>query len=355
MPLDLADPGLRRDAVDLLSRAAAVDLHIDTFIATRLLGYDAAKRHQPPVRHFLGHVDRPRAREAGLKGALWSITTNPARPRRFRAATLKRNLDALRRQTAVDPEAAWVTNARAFDDAIAHRHHAVIPVVQGANALGQGTSFAEAGCGDVVSATLVHLTSSSLAETSTPLPGKRLWGPRGLTDRGRDVVASMNRERILVDLAHASSDTFWDTVAVADRSQPFAVTHTGVSAIHPHWRNIDDAQLKAVADVGGVVGVIFQPSFLGPRSEWHDSRSLVMRHLAHIIDVVGDDVAALGSDWDGFITPSADLRDVTCLPDLVAEMLARGMREERILKIVGGNFRRVLGALRPTAADVPPG
>ena len=72
-----------------------------------------------------------------------------------------------------------------------------------------------------------------------------------------------------------------------------------------------------------------------------------MRHLAHIVATVGEDHAALGSDWDGFIVPSSDLNDPLALPGLVAEMIARGWRDDRILKILGGNFRRVLGELRP--------
>jgi membrane dipeptidase len=74
---------------------------------------------------------------------------------------------------------------------------------------------------------------------------------------------------------------------------------------------------------------------------------MVLRHLAHIVDVVGDEHAALGSDWDGFIVPPPELRDVTCLPAVVAEMLSRGWSEERIGRILGGNLRRCLAAVRP--------
>jgi hypothetical protein len=200
---------------------------------------------------------------------------------------------------------------------------------------------------DVVSVTLVHLLSSGYGETSTPLPLRRWLGPAGLSARGRALIEQLDADRVLLDLAHASIDTFWDAVSVHDRTLPLAITHTGVSGVHPHWRNVDDAQLKAVANTDGIVGVIFQPSFLGPKDSHDDGVALVMRHLAHIVAVVGEDHAALGSDWDGFIVPSPDLRDPLALPGLVVEMQARGWREERIKKILGGNFRRVLGALRP--------
>lgn len=347
MPVDVADPARLRDALTLLDEAHTVDLHTDTFIATRMAGYDAAAEHRPRHRHFVGHVDLPRARRGGLKGALWSITTNPFRPASSRQRTLLRNLQALRTFACTTPGAAWVTTAAAFDDAMAQRQHAIIPVVQGANCLGDADSFASVGATDVVAATLVHLLSSALAETSTPLPMKRLWGPRGLTARGRALVGTMNAERVLIDLAHASVDTFWDTIGLHDHSQPLTVTHTGLAGVHPHWRNIDDAQLKAIADTGGTVGVIFHPGFLGPEAAAHDGIGLVMRHLAHIIDTVGEDHASLGSDWDGFIVPPDSLKDPLGLPLLVAEMQSRGDRSERIHKILGGNFVRCLRALRP--------
>jgi membrane dipeptidase len=125
-----------------------------------------------------------------------------------------------------------------------------------------------------------------------------------------------------------------------------------VAGVYPHWRNVDDAQLKAVADTGGVVGVIFHPGFLGPRGARSGAGAgmqLVLRHLSHVLDVLGEDFAALGSDWDGFISPPDELRDATTLPALVAEMLRRGWSAERVRKIVGDNFIRCLRAVRPGA------
>jgi membrane dipeptidase len=341
------DAAVLADARALLSSCTAVDLHIDTFIPTRLYGYDPEQTHRYPFRHLVGHVDLPRAASGGLAGALWSITTNPFRTASGRLATLQKNLARLKAQAMSSSRSAWATNARAFDDAIAAGRHAVIPVVQGANCLGHARSFAEAGAADITSATLVHLTSSDIGETSTPLPFKRLWSAAGLSARGKSLVEAMNAERVLVDLAHASPATFWDAVAVHDRQWPLLVTHTGVSGVYPHWRNIDDAQMKAVADTGGVIGVIYHPGFLGPSRAAKDGLQLVMRHLAHVIDVVGEDFAALGSDWDGFISPPDELRDATTLPVLVGEMCKRGWKPERVRKIVGDNFVRCLRAVRP--------
>ena len=128
---------------------------------------------------------------------------------------------------------------------------------------------------------------------------------------------------------------FLDACAVATR--PPIVSHTGVLGAFDHWRNIDDAQLRAVADRGGVVGVIFCPRYVGG-----DGLEPVVQHMKHILDVVGEDAPALGSDWDGFIVPTRELCDPRGLPLLTDALLAAGIPERTIGKILRGNVMRVL-------------
>ena len=73
----------------------------------------------------------------------------------------------------------------------------------------------------------------------------------------------------------------------------------------------------------------------------------ILEHLEHIIDVAGEDVAAIGTDYDGMIIPPKDLPDVTHHPLLVQDMLERGWKEERIRKVLGLNYLRVVEAVRP--------
>ena len=73
----------------------------------------------------------------------------------------------------------------------------------------------------------------------------------------------------------------------------------------------------------------------------------IAEHVAHIVRVAGEDTPALGSDWDGMITPPRDLRSCLDLPRLVQHMLERGFTVDAIRKVLGGNFLRALGALRP--------
>jgi membrane dipeptidase len=123
------------------------------------------------------------------------------------------------------------------------------------------------------------------------------------------------------------------------------VTHTGVSGAFEHWRNLDDDQLRAIADSGGTVGVMYQSSFLGDPL-WSGRVSSIVDHLEHIVDTIGDDHASLGSDWDGAIVPPRDMPTCLELPRLVQLMLDRGWGDERIRKILGGSFLRTVAALR---------
>jgi membrane dipeptidase len=115
-----------------------------------------------------------------------------------------------------------------------------------------------------------------------------------------------------------------------------------VLGVHEHWRNIDDEQLRAVADNGGCVGVIFAKRFLGGAGI-----ESVVDHILHIIDVAGEDVPALGSDFDGFVVPPRGLEDIAAMPNLTAALSARGVGRDTLKKILGENALRVLGAVPP--------
>ena len=119
------------------------------------------------------------------------------------------------------------------------------------------------------------------------------------------------------------------------------MSHTGVRAVHDVWRNIDDDQIRAIADTGGVVGIMYHSGFLG-----ESSAEAVVRHLEHVVDVGGEDCAALGSDWDGFIVTPRDMRTVTDLPVLLSAMRSRGFSDALVAKITGANYLRVVESVR---------
>lgn len=313
-----------------------VDAHIESFVWTRLLGYDLARRHGRGVLggRLYSQVDVPRMREAGVTGGVFSIATNPFRSRRGRWRTLLGNVARLQAALEAAPGVAVVADVAGYRAARASGSIGCFLAVQGGNAVGaDGVASLPA----VVSrVTLVHLTRSELGSPARPRASSR-----GLSPAGREYVAALDSRRIVVDLAHLNRAGFWDALAVHDRSVPAIVSHTGVRAVHDVWRNVDDDQIRAVAATGGVVGIMYHRGFLG-----EGSAAAVVRHLAHVVDVGGEDCAALGSDWDGFIITPRDMPTVLELPVLVAAMRAHGFGEERIAKIAGDNYLRVVEAVR---------
>lgn len=324
------------------------DLHIDSFIWSRILRYDLHRRHGRSItgRRFAWQVDLPRAHDAGLAGGIWSITTNPFRSARARREAFVTNLRRLRATLEADPLVSVVRNAGEYHAARREGRHGAFIGIQGGNALDlapDGSSLDLIADDLVLRVTLVHLTMSRLGATSSPL--KLPGSDTGLTQRGRDYVRALNARKIFVDLAHISRKGFFDALEVHDRSQPVLVTHTGVTGVTPHWRNLDDEQLRAVADLGGTIGVMYQSSFLGDPT-FGGRLASVVDHLEHIVKVVGEDFASLGSDWDGMIVTPRDMPTCSELPLLVQAMLDRGWSPARVQKILGGNFLRVVESLR---------
>ncbi len=338
--------GISLEAVELYLASDVIDLHIDSFIWHRTLGYDLTRRHGHGLfgARFYSQVDFPRVLEAQLTGATWVITTNPLRGAEARADTFERNLAELLAQFDRVPEQfAVVKSAAEYRAARAQGKHAAFIGIQGGNALDASPDALDRiPAGVVLRVTVVHLSSSSLGTTSSPLAGRR---DTGLTGRGREYVRALDARKIFVDLAHVSRRGFWDAVEVHDKSHPLLVTHTGVTGAFEHWRNLDDRQLRAIADTGGTIGVMYQSSFLGD-SIWGGRAASIVRHLAHIVSTVGADHASLGSDWDGAIWPPRDLPTCLELPRLVQLMLDQGMSPDTVQKILGKSFLRTVALLR---------
>jgi membrane dipeptidase len=341
------DLGISREAVDLYLASDVVDLHVDSFIWKRFGVYDPMQRHGAGLfdARFYSHTDLPRLREARVTGALWCITTNPFRTSAGRARAFADNFARLRGVLGERPDdVVYCRDAADYAAARAADQHAAFIAVQGGNAFGGDAAALERVGDGIVLVTLVHLSTSPIGTSSFPI---NLRHGQGLTELGLDLVHQLNDQHIFVDLAHINRQGFFDAAAAHDRTQPLIVSHTGVSGVFPHWRNIDDEQLHVVADTGGVVGVIYEHGFLGDGKS--RSAALIVDHLEHIVRTVGEDHAALGSDWDGMISTPRDMPTCLELPRLVQMMLDRGFGGERVRKILGGNFLRALRQLRPEA------
>jgi membrane dipeptidase len=159
----------------------------------------------------------------------------------------------------------------------------------------------------------------------------------GLTDAGREMVRRMEARGMLVDLAHASEETFADVLGVATR--PVVVSHTGVRGTCAGARNLSDEQLRGVAATGGVVGI----GYWDAATCGTDARS-VARAVRHAAGVVGARHVALGSDFDGAVTVPFDAAGLAAVTDA---LLAEGFGEEEVALIMGGNVLRVLSETLP--------
>ncbi|TVQ92893.1 MAG: hypothetical protein EA397_05780 [Deltaproteobacteria bacterium] len=337
--------GVSREAVELLVASDFIDLHLDLEVPVRLYGYDPTVRHEPRARPPLlwGHTDLPRVIEAGFTGVVYDIATNPARPPNNRLRATQRNLATLRARVAAYPEQlALVRTVGDYRRARAQGKLALWPSLQGGNAILADLSVLDGPMGqDLHRITLVHLTSSRLGGTSSPA-GR----DEGLSPLGRELVERCNERGIFVDLAHAGKRTFWDALRVHRLDLPAIVSHTGVEGVRPHWRNLDDDQIRAIAERGGVIGIMYQSAFLEP--VWlYARRAAILDHVQYVIDRVGEEFVAIGTDYDGAIVPPADLPDVTHHPLLVQDMLDRGWSPDRIRSVLGRNALRVMGRLRP--------
>jgi membrane dipeptidase len=325
------------DARAILDAHPAIDLHADTLMWSRWISYDLLARHTPPLPRAAigGHVDIPRMRSGGMGAQFFGLVSLPFFGRsRGLARTVHEQIDAL--DEAVVRSHGNLRKVKTTAEITeCHAEGAVSALlgIEGAHAL-EGNldeldSFARRGV------RYLGLSHFSANEACFPAYGRGRRDTEGLTPFGRAVVDRCESLGVLIDLAHINKRGFMEVCATAKKAP--IVSHTGASGAFEHWRNIDDEQLRAVANKGGAVGVIFCPKFVGG-----DGLEPVVRHIKHIVDVAGEDTPALGSDWDGFIVPTAGLGDPTGIPLLVDALLAAGLTEGAIGKILRRNVLRVL-------------
>ena len=130
----------------------------------------------------------------------------------------------------------------------------------------------------------------------------------GLTRLGRECLLAMERLGIALDVSHLSREGFWEALKVY--GGPVCASHSNADAVFPHVRNLTDEQLQRIAHRGGVAGINYYPVFLNGTKQARYPDFLA--HAAHMIRVGGEELPALGGDFDG-----ADLGgDVSELSDL---------------------------------------
>jgi membrane dipeptidase len=165
-------------------------------------------------------------------------------------------------------------------------------------------------------------------------------GP-GLTDLGKALVTRCNELGIMIDLSHLNEQGFWDVAELTDA--PLVATHSNAWALCPSTRNLTDKQLDAIAESDGIVGVNFNCGFLRPDGgrDTDTPLTIMADHVDYLVNRIGIDRVALGSDFDGALMPN-ELADASMLPNLVAVLRERGYDDESLRKIGYQNWVRVL-------------
>jgi membrane dipeptidase len=173
-------------------------------------------------------------------------------------------------------------------------------------------------------------------------PGDPDTGP-GLTDTGKALVRACNDLRILIDLSHLNEKGFDDVAALSNA--PLVATHSNAHALCPSSRNLTDRQLALIRETDGLVGLNFAAVFLREdgRMRTDFGIDVMLRHLDHLIEKLGETRVALGSDFDG-ASVSAEIGDAAGLTALRSAMRAHGYDEPLLERLCHGNWLRVLRA-----------
>ncbi|KXJ93159.1 membrane dipeptidase [Microdochium bolleyi] len=368
----------------ILTTTPLIDGHNDLAILIRFLYNNQiyGKKFTEPFEKggMPAHVDLPRLREGLNGGAFWSVFTpcpengtdwsdeNYAASVQF---TLHQ-IDLMTRLEQAYPRdfsglplgsrGAWA----AFDDG-----KLVSPLgIEGLHQIGNSASnlrrFHALG---VRYATLTHNCGNKYADAAlqeNPVKvAKPHWG--GVSPAGKLLVNEMNRIGMLVDLSHVSADTMRHVLGARDdwagSKAPVMFSHSSAHAICPHPRNVPDDVLQLVKKTNSIVMVNFAPDFVsctksdnedGMPDFFPDNSTLahVVDHITYIGGLIGYDHVGLGSDFDGIEATPEGLDDVSKYPDLIAELLRRGVSDKDAGKIAGGNILRVWRDAEEVAAKL---
>jgi microsomal dipeptidase-like Zn-dependent dipeptidase len=323
------------------------DLHTDALLWQRGL----------LERSSRGHVDIPRLLEGGADLALFSVVTRHYVASNYRRTppvgdviTLLALIQGWPRPAWLDPRARALFQARTLHDAAA-ASRGRLRVIEGRADLDSLLAAQERGervVGGILLLEGMHELGAGAATVDTLFAaGFRVfalthmfdnevggsaqgWRKGGLTERGRVAVARLDSLGAIIDLAHASSATIDDVLALSSR--PPLISHTGVTGTCPGPRNVSDDVLARVAQRGGLVGIGFwEAAVCG------EDAAAIARAIAHAARVAGVDHVAIGSDFDGAVrTPF----DATGLALLTGALLEAGFTRDEVAAVMGGNARR---------------
>jgi membrane dipeptidase len=333
-----------QEALALHRSSVVIDWHCDSLLEKRIFGYDFLKRHEP-----IRWLRSPITRHADLPRSLGNVTCfgmgivpNPLARDPWEGLMIQ--VREFERCKAADDRLVFADTTAQIRAAHQDGKLSAFLGIEGAHGLGgrldRVAEFEELG---IRYMTLAHFNSN---EFTPAAQGWKADNEAPLPPIGYELLEAMAAHRIIIDLAHVGRRAFLDAAAwCKDKGVPAIVSHTACCAVCPSNRAVTDEQIKAVADTGGVIGIIFTPGFLSQKLI--DDIYCLLPHMQHVRNTVGIDALALGSDFDGWIaTLPKHLQDVTDMPAVTQLMLEDGWSETDIKKCLGDNSLRVIAHVR---------
>ncbi|HLR21511.1 MAG TPA: dipeptidase [Tissierellaceae bacterium] len=163
---------------------------------------------------------------------------------------------------------------------------------------------------------------------------------KGLKDFGKESIEYMNDLGIIIDVSHLSDGGFYDVAKISKK--PFIASHSNARILSNHPRNLTDDMIKLLAEQGGVAGLNFAPGFLNKDITSKESRiEFMVEHLNHMKNIGGEDILALGSDFDG-ISGNLEIDGSDKMPDLFKFLRKDGWTERLLEKLAYKNALRVI-------------
>ncbi len=308
-----------------------------------------------------GHIDLPRARAGGLAGGLCAIYipsgdlvlpepdadgsyVTPLSAPLERAPSLDIAMEMAAIALRLERAGSWrlCRTMADIDNALADDKFAAVLHMEGCEAIDADLTalevFHAAGLrslGPVWSRNNIFGHGVPFAYPMSPDTGP------GLTDAGRELVKACNRLGILIDLSHITEQGFWDVAKFSD--QPLVASHSNPHALVPVARNLTDRQLDAIRESKGLVGLNFAVTMLRAdgRENADTPLSDMVRHIDYLVDKLGIDGVAIGSDFDGALIPR-EIGSAAGLQSLVDALQKAGYGGAELAKLCRGNWFRVL-------------
>lgn len=287
-------------------------------------------------------VDSSKMRDGGLDASIM-VAYLPQRERddaSLQAATRKAHelLDGIEQRIATAPACALAETPAELRALKAQGKLAIMKGIENGYAIGKDLSnletFRKRG---VVYMTLCHNGDNDICDSAVRSNNEH----GGLSDFGREVVKEMNRLGMMVDLSHGGVNSFYDAIEAS--RVPIVCSHASCRSLCDHPRNLDDDQMRALAQSGGVMQVTLYPGFL--KKDSNATMLDAMAHLDHAISIMGIDHVGLGTDFDGD-GGVPGLASASELINYTRHLLRRRYNVADIQKLWGGNFLRLMDTIQ---------